>query len=113
MKQEELREILQNFLVGNIRTVEDAVLAIKQAGWIDSATIPTAEPFDLGEWAKANGYVKKDRIEEAKKQERERIWSQLELIDNVSLDDRDFVRRVCNLIVELKPKALKSPDKGE
>ena len=37
MTEQELREILNNFLVGNIRTVEDAVLAIEKAGYMKLA----------------------------------------------------------------------------
>ena len=45
--------------------------------------------------------------QEGAREERERIWSHLQMIDDISLDHKDFARQVCNLIVKLKPEALK------
>ena len=56
--------------------------------------------------AKATKYYEQ-KIAEAVKKERERIWFRLNEIDEIALDHKDFTRRVCNLIVEIKPEFLK------
>ena len=46
-------------------------------------------------------------LDEGARRERERLWSRLDEIDQLALDHKDFARRVCDLIVEIKPEALK------
>jgi len=53
------------------------------------------------------GYKSPEEVKELVERETERIWARLEEIDQLALDHKDFVRRTCNLIVELKPEALK------
>lgn len=84
--------------------------------WVANEIREGIEPDENGETIHENiiaSQILQHIIPIIEARERERIWARLDEIDQISLDDKDFVRRVCNLIVELKPKALKGRKEGE
>lgn len=97
-----IQDIIKSYLRRNLQV--NGFLAHQQAGEMADQIL-----------AKFKGYKSPKEVEDIKVRameagmlnERERIWSRLDGIDEISLDHKDFTKRVCNLIVELKSEALK------